>query len=73
MKKTLIILLILGSYFKILSQNTGTLSVYFAFNESILYPLSINKIDSFLKNKIIQQISLQGHTDSVGSNKYNDE
>jgi outer membrane protein OmpA-like peptidoglycan-associated protein len=55
------------------AQNTSTLSVYFAFNESVLYPLSINKIDSFLKNKIIQQISLQGHTDSVGSNQYNDE
>lgn len=73
MKKTLFILFIIGSYFKILSQNTSTLSVYFAFNESVLYPLSINKIDSFLKNKIIQQISLQGHTDSVGSNQYNDE
>ncbi len=73
MRKIVHILLIFVSVLQIRSQNTSTLSVYFAFNEAILYPLSTNKIDSFIKNKNILQLSLQGHTDSVGSNKYNDD
>lgn len=73
MKRNLFIVFLLLQVIAAKSQNTGTLSVYFAFNEAILYPLSIHKIDSFIKNKNIIQLSLQGHTDSIGSNQYNDD
>jgi outer membrane protein OmpA-like peptidoglycan-associated protein len=47
-------------------------SVYFKFNKYDLSSRAKEKIDSILKIPNIQKIVLQGHTDSIGGNNYND-
>lgn len=54
------------------AQTIDTFSVYFPYNESDL-PVNENQKLEFLKTELINIISLEGHTDSVGSIDYNIE
>ena len=59
-----------------LAQNTESITVNFDFNKYIITAGAVLRLDSFISkisNRSISLIQLNGHTDSKGSDIYNDE
>lgn len=64
-----------GRYFPIVKNPKGgdSLALFFAFNESALTPRSLRQLQivAVLLKKSKGQLNISGHTDDVGSEKYN--
>lgn len=67
-------LLFLAVSFSSFSQQTNSHTVYFDFNKATISPAEQVRLQEFLKltqGKIIGTITINGHTDKEGSEKYN--
>ena len=72
-KPLVIVCLFIILSFNCFAQKTNKLNVYFKFDKYDLDSIYKLKIDSVVKNIICQEIKIEAHCDSFGSNKYNDK
>ncbi len=74
--KTLFSIVLLLAASSIFAQKQTSFTINFDFNKSDITTLAATKLDSFVNYIIMKKtsftIELAGHTDSVGSNEYND-